>query len=68
MVTIRFNDIPWFKNEIRKTIRKRDRLRTKVIQFKIVSDTYKYKKQRNNLEHIFKYKIMPAILKLTGKL
>ena len=44
LVTIRKSDKPWFKNELRKEIRKRNRLRNKAIKSQKTADLVKYKK------------------------
>ena len=47
MVTIRNSDRPWFNSELRREIRKRDRIRKIASKFNKQSDIDKYKKQRN---------------------
>ena len=49
IVTIRKNDKPWFNNEIRKAIRKRDRLRKIAIKTNTQLNKNKYKLARNKV-------------------
>jgi hypothetical protein len=54
MVTIRNSDRPWFNSELRREIRKRDRIRKIAKQFNKQSDIDKYKKQRNKVNNLKK--------------
>jgi hypothetical protein len=49
MVTIRNSDRPWFNSELRREIRKQDRIRKIAKNFNKQSDIDKYKKQRNKV-------------------
>jgi hypothetical protein len=62
-ITVRDYDKPWFKNEIRKEIRLRNRLRKNVLTFGRESDILKYKKQRNKVNNMKKK--TKEILKVT---
>jgi hypothetical protein len=54
IVTIRNNDRPWFNSELRREIRKRDRIRKIAIKSNKLSDIDKYKKQRNKVNNLKK--------------
>jgi hypothetical protein len=54
MVTIRNSDRPWFNSELRREIRKRDRIRKIAKKFSKQSDIDKYKKQRNKVNNLKK--------------
>ena len=54
IVTIRNNDRPWFNSELRREIRKRDRIRKTVKKYSKQSDIDKYKKQRNRVNNLKK--------------
>ena len=54
MVTIRNSDRPWFNRELRREIRKRDRIRKIAKKFNKQSDIDKYKKQRNKVNNLKK--------------
>jgi uncharacterized membrane protein len=57
MVTVRNSDGPWFNSELRREIRKRDRVRKTAKQYNKQSDIDKVKKQKikvNNLQKIAK--------------
>ena len=54
MVTIRNSDIPWFNSELRREIRKRDRIRKITKKFSKESDIDKYKKERNKVNNLKK--------------
>ena len=54
MVTIRNSDRPWFNSELRREIRKRDRIRKIAKKFSKQSDIDKYKKQRNKVSNLKK--------------
>ena len=54
MVTIRNSDRPWFNSELRREIRKRDRIRKIAKKFNKQSDIDKYKKQRNKVKNLKK--------------
>ena len=57
MVTVRNNDRPWFNSELRREIRKRDRIRNTAKKYNKQSDIDKDKKQKikvNNLKKIAK--------------
>jgi hypothetical protein len=57
MVTVRNSDGPWFNSELRREIRKRDRVRKTAKQYNKQSDIDKVKKQKikvNNLKKIAK--------------
>jgi hypothetical protein len=57
MVTVRNNDRPWFNSELRREIRKRDRIRNTAKKYSKQSDIDKDKKQKikvNNLKKIAK--------------
>ena len=54
MVTIRNSDRPWFNSELRREIRKRDRIRKIANKFNKQSDIDKYKKQRNKVNNLKK--------------
>ena len=51
-VTIRKNDKPWCNSEIRKSIRKRNRLRKKAIKTKSATYINKYKQERNKVTQL----------------
>ena len=51
-MTIRKNDKPWFNNEIRKAIRKRDRLRKLTIKNNSQLNKNKYKAARNKVTQL----------------
>ena len=53
-VTIRRNDKSWFNNELRREMRKRDRLRKKALKSKTDVNILKYKKQRNRVNNLKK--------------
>lgn len=53
-VTIRRNDKSWFNNELRREIRKRDRLRKRALKSKTDDDILKYKRQRNRVNNLKK--------------
>jgi hypothetical protein len=46
MVTVRNNDRPWFNSELRREIRKRDRIRNTAKKYSKQSDIDKDKKQK----------------------
>jgi uncharacterized protein YecE (DUF72 family) len=50
-VTIRLNDKVWFNSELRREIRKRDRLRKLASRSTSDSNIMKYKKQRNHVNN-----------------
>ena len=50
-VTIRLNDKVWFNSELRREIRKRDRLRKLARRSNCDSNINKYKKQRNHVNN-----------------
>ena len=54
MVTIRNSDRPWFNSELRREIRKQDRIRKIAKFFSKQSDIDKYKKQRNRVNNLKK--------------
>jgi hypothetical protein len=54
MVTIRNSDRPWFNSELRREIRKQDRIRKIAKIFNKQSDIDKYKKQRNKVSNLKK--------------
>ena len=54
MVTIRNSDRPWFNSELRREIRKQDRIRKIAKIFSKQSDIDKYKKQRNKVSNLKK--------------
>jgi hypothetical protein len=54
MVTVRNSDRPWFNSELRREIRKRDRIRKTAKQYSKQSDIDKYKKQRNKVNNLKK--------------
>ena len=54
MVTIRNSDKPWFNSELRREIRKRDRIRKIAKKINKQSDIDKYKKQRNKVNNLKK--------------
>jgi hypothetical protein len=51
-VTIRLNDKVWFNSELRKEIRKRDRLRKLARRSNSDFNINKYKKQRNHVNNL----------------
>ena len=51
-VTIRPKDKPWFDSTLRKTNRKRDRLRNIALKYKRESDWSKYRKIRNQVNNL----------------
>ena len=53
-VTIRLSDKVWFNSELRREIRKRDRLRKLARRFNSDSNINKYKKQRNHVNNLKK--------------
>lgn len=53
-VTIRSNDKPWFDNNLRREIRKRDRLRKKAIKSGSNHEVSIYKAQRNKVNNMKK--------------
>ena len=50
-VTVRPDDKPWYNSEIRRTTRKRDRLKTKAIKSGKTSDWKSYKNVRNTVNN-----------------
>ena len=54
-VTIRINDKPWMNNGIRREIRKRNRLHTKYITKRTLSNFTEFKNQRNKVNNMKKY-------------
>jgi CRISPR/Cas system CMR subunit Cmr6 (Cas7 group RAMP superfamily) len=54
MVTKRNSARPWFNSELRREIRKRDRIRKIAKTFTKQSDIDKYKKQRNKVNNLKK--------------
>ena len=54
-VIIRPKDKIWFNSELRKEIRKRDRLHKQARKSKTVHDITKYKKQRNHVNNLKKF-------------
>ena len=48
-VTVRPDDKPWYNSEIRRTSRKRDRLKSKAIKTGKISDWNSYNKLRNKV-------------------
>lgn len=54
-VTVRPNDKPWFDSEIRRSSRKRDRLKKKSIISGSPSDWNKYKHIRNKVNNLIKH-------------
>ena len=54
VVTIRPNDKPWFNSELRRKIRKRDRLRKQAIKKNSTAIYEKYRKQRNHVNNVKK--------------
>ena len=50
-VTFRPDDKPWYNSEIRRTSRKRDRLKSKAIKTGKISDWNSYKKLRNKVNN-----------------
>ena len=54
VVTIRPNDKPWFNSELRREIRKRDRLRKQAIKKNSTAIYEKYRKQRNHVNNVKK--------------
>ena len=52
MVTVRNSDRPWFNSELRREIRKRDRIRKTAKRYNKQSDIDKYKKQRNKINNL----------------
>ena len=54
MILVRHNDKPWISSELKKEIRKRDRLRPKFLRLKTLSTEQKYKSQRNKVNNIKK--------------
>ena len=53
-ITIRPNDKPWFNSELRREIRKRDRLRKKALNKNSLIIYEQYKKQRNYVNNLKK--------------
>ena len=53
-VTIRPNDKPWFNSELRKEIRKRDRLRKRALKSNSLIIYQNYRKQRNHVNNLKK--------------
>ena len=53
-IIVRENDKPWFTSELRREIRKRDRLRKSAIKSKKDVDILKYKRQRNRVNNLKK--------------
>jgi hypothetical protein len=51
-ILVRHNDKPWISSELKKEIRKRDRLRKKILRLKTLSTEQKYKFQRNKVNNI----------------
>ena len=54
MVTIRNSDRPWFNSDLRREIRKRDRIRKIGKKINKQSDIDIYKKQRNKVNNLKK--------------
>ena len=54
MILVRHNDKPWISSELKKEIRKRDRLRQNFLRLKTRSTELKYKCQRNKVNNIKK--------------
>jgi hypothetical protein len=54
MVTVRNSDRPWFNSELRREIRKRDRICKTAKKYNKQSDIDKYKKQRNRVNNLKK--------------
>ncbi|CAG2187502.1 unnamed protein product [Mytilus edulis] len=54
-VTIRPNDKIWFNSDLRREIRKRDRLHKQARRSNSIPDLNKYKKQRNNVNNLKRY-------------
>jgi hypothetical protein len=52
IVTVRNSDRPWFNSELRREIRKRDRILMTVKKYSKQSDIDKYKKQRNKVNNL----------------
>ena len=50
-VTVRPDDKPWYNSEIRRTSRKRDRLKSMAIKTGKISDWNSYKKLRNKVNN-----------------
>ena len=51
LVTVRSDDKPWDNSEIRKTTRKRDRIKSKALKTGKISDWNSYKKFRNKVNN-----------------
>ena len=51
LVTVRSDDKPWYNSEIRKTSRKRDRIKSKALKTGKISDWNSYKKFRNKVNN-----------------
>jgi hypothetical protein len=54
IVTVRNSDRPWFNSELKREIRKRDRIRKTAKKYSKQSDIEKYKKQRNRVNNLKK--------------
>ena len=54
VVTIRPNDKPWFNSDLRREMRKRDRLRRSAIKKNSLAVYEKYRKQRNRVNNLKK--------------
>ena len=54
MILVRHKDKPWISSELKKEIRKRDKLRQKFLRLKTLSTEQKYKSQRNRVNNIKK--------------
>lgn len=54
-VTIRPKDKPWFDSLLRRTIRKRDRLRNLALKYKRETDWIKFRKTRNQVNNMKKH-------------
>jgi hypothetical protein len=52
MVTVRNSDRPWFNSELKREIRKRDRIRKTATMFNKQSDIDKYMKQRSKVNNL----------------
>ena len=51
LVTVRSDDKPWYNSEIRKTSRKRDRIKSKALKTGKISDWNSYKEFRNKVNN-----------------
>ena len=65
-VTIRPNDKPWFNSELRKEIRKRDRLRKRALKSNSLAIYENYRKQRNHVNNLKKTAKQSYFIELHG--